>query len=132
MSDTGVTRHAGEAKGAVKLITLALQGGGFQGAFAWGVLDRLLEDERLAIEGVSATSAGAMNAAVLAYGLLKGGPPGARASLHNFWQDGKLNADWDFLCHLRDQGRNEARHWLAQNYSAIGEGCSVDLRKEFL
>ena len=44
----------------------------------------------------------------------------------------KLNADWDFLCHLRDQGRNEAEHWLAQNYSAIGERCSVDLRKEFL
>jgi NTE family protein len=353
MSDTGVTRHAGEAKGAVKLITLALQGGGSHGAFAWGVLDRLLEDERLAIEGVSATSAGAMNAAVLAYGLLKGGPPGARAALHNFWQDvsgaarlyspfrklpwevwmrsgygldsspmylmtdlllrvfspyqfnpfnfnplrdvlahhvdfdalrrdcpiqlylcatnvetgkvrlfsreeiclkavlasaclpslfqaveidgqhywdggyvgnpaifpliyncstrdvvivhinpivrtgvpktaaeilnrinevsfnsslirelraisfvtaliqdgkveraemkemlihairsdqtmtalgvsSKLNADWDFLCHLRDQGRNEAGHWLAQNYSAIGERCSVDLRKEFL
>ncbi len=61
--------------GLVKPIALALQGGGAHGAFAWGVLDRLLEDERLAIEGVSATSAGAMNAAVLAYGLLKGGPP---------------------------------------------------------
>jgi predicted acylesterase/phospholipase RssA len=51
-----------------KSINLALQGGGTHGAFAWGVLDRLLEDERIAIDGISATSAGAMNAAVLAYG----------------------------------------------------------------
>ena len=50
-------------------VNLALQGGGAHGAFAWGVLDRLLEEEALAIEGISATSAGAMNAAVLAHGL---------------------------------------------------------------
>ncbi|MFS8975905.1 patatin-like phospholipase family protein [Cupriavidus necator] len=87
MSTNPGTRHAGGAKTPVKPITLALQGGGAHGAFAWGVLDRLLEDERLAIEGISATSAGAMNAAVLAYGLLKGGPPCARTALHNFWRD---------------------------------------------
>jgi NTE family protein len=70
-----------------KPITLALQGGGMHGAFTWGVLDRLLEeDRRLEIEGVSATSAGAMNAAVLAYGLLKGGSLGARQALHDFWR----------------------------------------------
>src|SRR5258706_9943904 len=68
-----------------KTIALALQGGGMHGAFAWGVLDRLLEDGRVAIEGVSATSAGAMNAVVLAYGL-KGGPENARIALHDFWQ----------------------------------------------
>jgi NTE family protein len=68
-----------------KPIALALQGGGMHGAFTWGVLDRLLEDGRLAIEGVSATSAGAMNAAVLAYGLLKDGEDGAREALHDFW-----------------------------------------------
>jgi len=68
-----------------KPIALALQGGGMHGAFTWGVLDRLLEDGRLAIEGVSATSAGAMNATVLAYGLLHGGEAGARQSLHDFW-----------------------------------------------
>jgi NTE family protein len=72
---------------AVKTITLALQGGGAHGAFAWGVLDRLLDDGRLSFEGISATSAGAMNAAVLAYGLLQGGPPRARTALHDFWQD---------------------------------------------
>jgi NTE family protein len=69
-----------------KTITLALQGGGMHGAFAWGVLDRLLEDGRLEIEGVSATSAGAMNAAVLAYGLLKGDSENARQALHDFWR----------------------------------------------
>ena len=57
---------AGEPARGTKSIALALQGGGAHGGFAWGVLDRLLEDGRIAIEGVSATSAGAMNAAVLA------------------------------------------------------------------
>src|SRR5574337_863119 len=70
----------------VKPINLALQGGGAHGAFAWGVLDRLLEDGRLSFEGVSATSAGAMNAAVLAHGLLHGGAEGARAALADFWK----------------------------------------------
>ncbi|EEA04561.1 Patatin [Burkholderia sp. H160] len=70
---------------APRQIALALQGGGAHGAFTWGVLDRLLEDERLVIEGVSATSAGAMNGAVLAYGLLQGGKDGARQALYDFW-----------------------------------------------
>ena len=69
-----------------KQIALALQGGGMHGAFTWGVLDRLLEDGRIAIEGVSATSAGAMNAAVLACGLMKGGKEGARQALADFWR----------------------------------------------
>jgi NTE family protein len=71
---------------AVKTINLALQGGGAHGAFTWGVLDRLLEDERMAFEGVSATSAGAMNAVVLAYGLTEGGREGARKALAGFWR----------------------------------------------
>jgi len=69
-----------------KTITLALQGGGAHGAFTWGVLDRLLEDGRLSIEGVSGTSAGAMNAVVLADGLHSGGPDGAREALEAFWR----------------------------------------------
>lgn len=77
------TRRRGD--GEHKPVALALQGGGMHGAFTWGVLDRLLEDGRLAIEGVSATSAGSMNAAVLAHGLLKGGEDGARQALHDFW-----------------------------------------------
>ena len=71
---------------ATKTLSLALQGGGAHGAFTWGVLDRLLEDERINFEGVVATSAGAMNAAVLAYGLVEGGREGARKALANFWR----------------------------------------------
>ena len=58
------------------LVDLALQGGGSHGAFTWGVVDRLLEEEWLEIEGISGTSAGAMNAAVLASGFAKGGAAG--------------------------------------------------------
>jgi NTE family protein len=70
----------------VKTINLALQGGGAHGAFAWGVLDRLLEDEGIVIEGVSATSAGSVNAVVLAHGLAEGGRRGARDALAAFWR----------------------------------------------
>jgi NTE family protein len=80
---TTQTRRRGDE--VPKPVALALQGGGMHGAFTWGVLDRLLEDDGLAIEGVSATSAGAINGAVLAYGLLKGGESGARQALHDFW-----------------------------------------------
>ena len=69
-----------------KTINLALQGGGSHGAFTWGVLDRLLEEERLQIEGVTGTSAGAMNAAALAQGLTQGGRTGARETLDRFWR----------------------------------------------
>ena len=68
-----------------KKVTLALQGGGAHGAFAWGVLDRLLEEDGIAFEGISATSAGAMNAVVCAYGLSVGGREGARTALRQFW-----------------------------------------------
>ena len=71
--------------GEVQRIDLALQGGGSHGAFTWGVLDRLLEDETLAFDGVSGTSAGALNAAVLATGLARGGRPAAREALRAFW-----------------------------------------------
>jgi NTE family protein len=66
-------------------INLALQGGGAHGAFTWGVLDQLLEDGRVSFEGVSGTSAGAMNAAVMAHGLSIGGPDAARQALQDFW-----------------------------------------------
>src|SRR6478672_5292467 len=68
------------------LVDLALQGGGSHGAFTWGVLDRLLEEQWLGIDGISGTSAGAMNAAVLVDGHAKGGADGARAALENFWR----------------------------------------------
>jgi NTE family protein len=69
-----------------KPINLALQGGGAHGAFAWGVMDKLLEDGRLNIEGISGTSAGSMNAVVFAYGRQQGGADGARAALESFWK----------------------------------------------
>jgi NTE family protein len=68
------------------LIDLALQGGGSHGAFTWGVLDRLLEEPRLRIAGISGTSAGAMNAAVLADGWTEGGAEGARVALEKYWR----------------------------------------------
>lgn len=67
-------------------LNLALQGGGAHGAFTWGVLDRLLEED-VDFEGLSGASAGAMNAAVLATGWLRGGSDGAREALHHFWYE---------------------------------------------
>lgn len=68
-----------------KLICLALQGGGAYGAFTWGILDRILEDERLEIDAISATSAGSINAVVMADGICQGGNEQARINLNNFW-----------------------------------------------
>ena len=72
--------------GVLKTINLALQGGGSHGAFTWGVLDRLLEEERLDIEGISGASAGAMNGAMVAQGYFRDGRAGARAALDRFWR----------------------------------------------
>ncbi|HRN87276.1 patatin-like phospholipase family protein [Hyphomicrobium sp.] len=79
-----MTRSASSSKPVP--IDLALQGGGSHGAFTWGVLDRLLEDTRFKIDGISGTSAGAMNAAVLADGYAAGGAEGARKALADFWR----------------------------------------------
>ena len=68
------------------LVDLALQGGGSHGAFTWGVLDRFLEEPWLRIDGISGTSAGAMNAAALAYGYSLDGSAGARRALEEFWR----------------------------------------------
>jgi NTE family protein len=69
-----------------KRISLALQGGGSHGAFTWGVLEALLEDERFDIAGLSGTSAGGMNAAAVVQGLIQGGEAGAIRSLEDFWR----------------------------------------------
>ena len=71
----------------IKRVNLALQGGGSHGAFTWCVLDALLEDERLMVEAVSGTSAGAMNAAILLQGWTVGGRAGARTALRAFWSE---------------------------------------------
>lgn len=70
-----------------KKINYALQGGGTHGAFTWGILDYLLEDGRLDVEAITATSAGSMNAIILLQGLQNGGNDGARALLETFWTD---------------------------------------------
>lgn len=74
------------ARSSPLLVDLALQGGGSHGAFTWGVLDRLLEEPWLGFDGISGTSAGAMNAAVLVDGYAEGGREGARAALEDFWR----------------------------------------------
>ena len=73
--------------GSEKVVNLALQGGGSHGAFTWGVLDRLLEEKQLTIEGITATSAGVTR---------------------EFPGSSGLNGDWDFLLHLHDIGRQRA------------------------
>jgi len=73
-------------KPAKKHINFALQGGGSHGAYSWGVLDRFLEEEDIEIEAISGTSAGAMNAAVLVNGYMKGGREGAKDLLERFWR----------------------------------------------
>jgi NTE family protein len=69
-----------------KAVNIALQGGGAHGAFTWGVLDKLFEDDRIWIEAISGTSAGAMNAVVAAQGMYDNGAIGAREQLHDFWR----------------------------------------------
>jgi NTE family protein len=90
MAEDPMLGTAGQKKGTQsipKKINLALQGGGAHGAFAWGVLDQLCSDGRLLIDGLSACSAGSMNATVYCYGKMKGGLEGARKALHDFWFD---------------------------------------------
>ena len=82
--------------GRRRTVNLALQGGGAHGAFTWGVLDGLLEDGRVDFEGISGTSAGAMNAVVLAHGMLHGGRAGAREALTKFWEAIAASAPFDF------------------------------------
>lgn len=86
MAKTKPTLRASAKKPKLEL-DLALQGGGAHGAFTWGVLDRLLEEEDIEIKGISGTSAGAMNAAVLVDGYHEGGRARAKAQLHQFWKE---------------------------------------------
>lgn len=78
--------HNGSKTRRSKAINPALQGGGAHGAFTWGVLDRLLEHGGIRVKAISATSSGAMNAVMLAYGLSRKGPERAREMLAQFWE----------------------------------------------
>src|SRR5437764_15490012 len=86
-----------KASSTTKHINLALQGGGAHGAFTWGVLDQILSDERLSIEGISGTSAGAMNAVMLADGLCRGGREEAQKRLADFWRSASSNGNLPVL-----------------------------------
>ena len=76
---------------AKKRLSLALQGGGTHGAFTWGAMERLLEDERIEFDGLSGTSAGAINGAMVVQGLIEGGPAGAITALDRFWRSMAAN-----------------------------------------
>jgi len=103
-----------------KHINLALQGGGAHGAFTWGVLDRILEDDRLLIDGVSGTSAGAMNGAITVSGHIAGGNEGARKALDRFWESvsalgvlSPIHATWyDRVTGNWDLDNSPASVWL--------------------
>ena len=101
--DLGALRaHLGRAHTAATsppALNLALQGGGAHGAFTWGVLDALLDDPRLRFEGLSGSSAGAMNAVVLADGWAKGGREGARQGLADFWAAVGKQMPWSMVTH---------------------------------
>lgn len=73
-------------KKSLKKVSIALQGGGSHGAFSWGVMDRLLEEDDIYIEAASGTSAGGMNSAALIDGVIHGGNAGARAKMNDFWR----------------------------------------------
>lgn len=116
----GKPDEPGAPKGA-KRINLALQGGGTHGAFTWGVLDHLLEDGRLTVEGISGTSAGAVNAVMLADGLARGGPEEARKRLAAFWRAASIGGDLpplqravtERLFSLVSGGGSPSFNWLA-------------------
>ena len=93
-------RPKAPAPSGKKRINLALQGGGAHGAFTWGVLDELLEDGRIEIEGISGTSAGAVNAVMVADGLARGGPKEAQKRLADFWRAASRDGDLSKLNRL--------------------------------
>ena len=99
-----------------RLLNLGLQGGGAHGAFTWGVLDALLEDGRFGFDGLSGSSAGAMNAVVLAQGWMAGGREGARAALRRFWTALADTMPVDVTQHDADGGVHLApvvKWWMA-------------------
>ncbi|MEM7192738.1 MAG: patatin-like phospholipase family protein [Pseudomonadota bacterium] len=109
---------------APKAINLALQGGGAHGAFTWGVLNRLLREDRIAITAVSGASAGAMNAVVLADGLEAGGAKEARRQLDQFWtsvsQDGGLASNVDEIVDAM------SKFWHVPGFEAWGAMASAE------
>jgi NTE family protein len=100
----GTTSTTAAARREPLLVDLALRGGGAHGAFTWGVIDRLLEEPWLEFDGISGTSAGAMNTSVMADGFAASGREGARVALEAFWR--RVARAATFSPH----GRNVAGH----------------------
>ena len=125
-----------KAASDVRPINLALQGGGSHGAFTWGVLDRLLEDGSVSLDGICGTSAGAMNAVLVAHGLMQDGRDGARASLANFWlRVGELGAMLNPLAALTgsnplvNAGTNPllaTQQWMMESFTRTFSPCQFN------
>lgn len=98
-----------------KPVCLALQGGGSHGAFQWGVLDRLLEDDRIEVSAVTAASAGAMNAAALITGLERGGSSEARTALYTLWNEVNRSGGRNIFGQSGNWMRNMTPSWVADN-----------------
>ena len=99
----------------MKQINLALQGGGAHGAFTWGVLDRLLDEEDVEVSAITGTSAGALNGAAFKSGMVKGGREGARETLNWLW--GKMGAVGDMRLANWMRGFEPAQVAQALEYS---------------
>lgn len=98
----------------VKRINLALQGGGAHGAFTWGVLDRLLDEPRIEVAGISGTSAGALNGAAFKAGKVQGGRNGARTCLDALWSRMGAVGDMRFSNWMFGFDAAQAVHWMEQ------------------
>ena len=110
------------AKVARNKINLALQGGGAHGAFTWGVLEGLMEDERIEIEGISGTSAGAVNAVIVADGLAQGGPKEATERLGKFWRAVSLDGELPTMQReVIDRGGHEQRQRIGDDFLFAGD-----------
>ena len=118
VSNSQATGHA--VKEAAMPLTLALQGGGAHGAFTWGVLDTLLAVPTLEFEGLSGSSAGAMNAVAMANGWLKGGREGARQGLADFWSALAQQMPWPSIVQSQAEylgfslASQAVAHWAGQ------------------
>ncbi len=122
-SDRGAPKAEPAPPAPVRSVNLALQGGGALGAFTWGVLDGLLEDGRIGFEAISGTSAGAVNAVVMADGWMKCGADGARRALETFWRA---------ISHQATPWRSEATERWLSGFGVPGASSGLGWHNPFL
>lgn len=117
-----------KSKPKSKPICLALQGGGSHGAFQWGVLDRLLEEDLFDFRIVSAASAGAMNGAALVSGLAKGGSEGARESLDFLWREVNRSGGRNIFGDSGVWSKLFSPNWLTESFAwKMGESFATNI-----